>query len=92
MWWRDRDFSLTLAANGREGRRYRPAFASALRGLGANVYVHSLGDPAEIQRFWDAGVGVYSDEPFPPLDTAATLRQSQQEPIMPQFPEGVLPA
>ena len=31
------------------------------------VYVHSLAGPADIQRFWDLGVGVYSDEPFPPL-------------------------
>jgi glycerophosphoryl diester phosphodiesterase len=90
MWWRDRDPSLSLAANGREGRRYRPSFASALKGLGANVYVHSLGDPNQIQRFWDRGIGVYSDEPFPPLDAAATLQQ--EELILPDFPEGVIPA
>jgi hypothetical protein len=93
MWWRDRDFSLSLAANGREGRRYRPAFASALKGLGANVYVHSLGDPNQIQRFWDRGVGVYSDNPFPPLGGTATLQQEQeQQLIMPDFPEGIIPA
>jgi glycerophosphoryl diester phosphodiesterase len=92
MWWRDRDLSLSLAANGREGRRYRPSFASALKGLGANVYVHSLGDPSQIQRFWDRGVGVYSDNPFPPLDAATTLRQSEQQLIMPEFPQGVIPA
>jgi len=93
MWWRDRDLSLSLAANGREGRRYRPSFASALKGLGANAYVHSLGDPAVIQRFWDQGVGVYSDNPFPPLDAATTLRQSEREPLIaPDFPEGVTPA
>ena len=49
-----------LAANGREDRRYRPSFTNALRGAGANVYVHGLGDPAQIQRFWDLGIGVYS--------------------------------
>ena len=92
MWWRDRDLSLSLAANGREGRRYRPSFASALKGLGAHVYVHSLGDPSQIQRVWDRGVGVYSDNPFPPLDAATTLRQSEQELIMPEFPQGVIPA
>ena len=92
MWWRDRDLSLSLAANGREGRRYRPSFASTLKGLGANVYVHSLGDPAQVQRFWDRGIGVYSDNPFPPLDATATLQQSEQELIMPDFPDGVLPA
>jgi len=91
MWWRDRDLSLSLAANGRQGRRYRPSFASALRGVGANVYVHSLGDPNQIQRFWDLGIGVYSDNPFPPLDGPAALQQ--QEPlIMPDFPPGVIPA
>jgi glycerophosphoryl diester phosphodiesterase len=92
MWWRDRNLSLSLAANGRESRRYRPSFASALKGLGANVYVHSLGDPNQIQRFWDLGIGVYSDEPFPPLGGTATLRQSEQQLIMPEFPEGVIPA
>jgi glycerophosphoryl diester phosphodiesterase len=89
MWWRDRDPSLSLAANGREGRRYRPSFASALRGVGANVYVHSLGDAAEVQRFWDLGIGVYSDEPFPPLGIGALREQPL---IMPDFPEGVIPA
>jgi glycerophosphoryl diester phosphodiesterase len=97
MWWRDRDLSISLAANGRQARRYRPSFASALKGLGANVYVHSLGDPNQIQRFWDRGIGVYSDNPFPPLGGAATLQQEQQqeqeqELIMPDFPEGVIPA
>jgi glycerophosphoryl diester phosphodiesterase len=75
MWWRDRDFSLSLAANGLEHRRYRKAFADALRAAGAVVYVHSLGNPNEIQRFWDLGIGVYSDDPFPPLGTTTpTLR------------------
>jgi glycerophosphoryl diester phosphodiesterase len=92
MWWRDRDPSLSLAANGRESRRYRASFASTLKGLGANVYVHSLGDPAQIQQFWDRGIGVYSDNPFPPLDTATTLRESPQQLIAPDFPEGVIPA
>jgi hypothetical protein len=92
MWWRDRDPALSLAANGRESRRYRPSFASVLKGLGANVYVHSLSDAGEIQRFWDTGVGVYSDYPFPPLDAATTLRQAPQQLIVPDFPEGVIPA
>ena len=92
MFWRDRDLSISLAANARQGRRYRPSFASALKGLGANVYVHSLGDPNQIQRFWDRGVGVYSDEPFPPLGGTATLRQSEQQLIVPDFPEGIIPA
>ena len=92
MWWRDRDPSLSLAANGRESRRYRPSFAGALKGLGANVYVHSLGDPNQIQRFWDARIGVYSDNPFPPLSGTATLQQEQEQLIMPNFPEGVIPA
>ena len=35
------------------------------------TYVHRLIDPAAIRRFWDLGIGVYSDEPFPPLDEAA---------------------
>jgi glycerophosphoryl diester phosphodiesterase len=89
MWWRDRNPSLSLAANGREGRRYRPSFASTLKRVGANVYVHSLGDANEVQRFWDLGIGVYSDEPFPPLGVEAL----RQEPlIMPDFPPGVIPA
>jgi glycerophosphoryl diester phosphodiesterase len=92
MFWRDRDLSISLAANAQQGRRYRPSFASALKGVGANVYVHSLGDSAQIQRFWDQGIGVYSDDPFPPLGAATTLRQSEQELIMPEFPAGVTPA
>jgi glycerophosphoryl diester phosphodiesterase len=71
MWWRDRDPSLSLAANGRQGRRYRPGLTDALRAAGAVTYVHSLAGPADIQRFWDRGIGVYSDEPFPPLGAAS---------------------
>jgi hypothetical protein len=89
MWWRERDFSLDLAGNSRERRRFSRPFADALNAAGANVYVHSLGDPTQVQRFWDLGIGVYSDEPFPPLATGA-LRQ--HEPILPRFPEGVIPA
>jgi glycerophosphoryl diester phosphodiesterase len=93
MWWRDRNPALSLAANGRESRRYSASFATALKHLGANVYVHSLSDPVQIQRFWDLGVGVYSDDPFPPLDTATTLREAPQQPLItPQFPDGVIPA
>jgi glycerophosphoryl diester phosphodiesterase len=93
MFWQDRNLSISLAANARQGRRYRPSFASALKGVGANVYVHSLGDPNQVQRFWDLGIGVYSDDPFPPLGGAATLRQQQeQELVTPEFAEGVIPA
>ena len=35
MWWRDRDPALSLAANGRQGRRYRPELTGALRAAGA---------------------------------------------------------
>ena len=81
MWWRDRDPSLSLAANGRQGRRYRPELSDALRAAGAVTYVHSLAAPADIQRFWDLGVGVYSDEPFPPLGAGtATLRTPSFDP------------
>ena len=92
MWWRDRNPAISLAANGRESRRYRPSFASALKGVGANVYVHSLGDAGTIQSFWNRDVGVYSDYPFPPLSGTAALRQSEEQLIMPDFPEGVIPA
>jgi hypothetical protein len=35
----------------------------------------SLIDPAAIPRFWDLGIGVHSDEPFPPLDgSSAEIR------------------
>ena len=47
-----------------------PELTGALRAAGAVTYVHSLAGPADIQRFWDLGVGVYSDEPFPPLGAA----------------------
>jgi hypothetical protein len=59
----------TCCGTGR-GRRYRPELTGALRAAGAVTYVHSLAGPADIQRFWDLGVGVYSDEPFPPLGAA----------------------
>jgi glycerophosphoryl diester phosphodiesterase len=90
MWWKDRNMSISLAANGRESRRYRPSFASALKGAGANVYVHSIGDGDVIQSFWDRNIGVYSDDPFPPL--GANLRTTQEPLIMPEFPPGVIPA
>jgi len=86
MWWRQRDLSISLAANHRQGRRFRASFANALKAAGAVTYVHSLADPAEIQRFWDMGVGVYSDEPFPPLGTTPPLL------IAPTFEEGTTPA
>ncbi len=74
MWHRDRDDSISLAANGQQSRRFRQAFADSLRAAGAVVYVHNLSDPVEIQHFWDLGIGVYSDEPFPPLGTTPTLK------------------
>lgn len=92
MWYRDRNLAISLAANGRESRRYRPSFASALRSAGANVYVHSIGDGGVIQSFWDRDIGVYSDSPFPPLGATTALRQSEEQLIMPEFPEGVIPA
>ena len=78
MWWRERDPSISLAENGREFRRYRQVFADGLRAAGAVVYVHSLSDPAQIQRFWDLGIGVYSDEPFPPLPATAPVLETPQ--------------
>jgi glycerophosphoryl diester phosphodiesterase len=89
MWWRERNLSISLAANNGQGRRFRASFADSLKAAGAIVHVHSLSDPNEIQRFWDMGIGVYSDEPFPPLNIAAL---QQQELILPDFPEGVIPA
>ena len=53
--------------------------------------VVKLGDPAQIQRFWDLCIGVYSNESVPPLGGADALRSSQ-ELIMPDFPKGILPA
>jgi hypothetical protein len=74
MWWRDRDLSVSLIENARQGRRYRKSFVNGLRAAGAVPYVHSIRDPVQVQRFWDLGIPVYSDEPFPPLaSTAATL-------------------
>ena len=71
MWWRDRDPALSLAVNGRQNRRFRPSFTAGLKAAGAVTYVHSLIDPAAIRHFWDLGIAIYSDEPFPPLDEAA---------------------
>jgi hypothetical protein len=50
----------------RHGLGERPAVQQQPRGVPAL----SLADPADIQRFWDLGVGVHSDEPFPPLGAA----------------------
>jgi hypothetical protein len=66
--------TLSLAVNGRQNRRFRPSFTAGLKAAGAVTSVHSLIDPAAIRRFWDLGIGVYSDEPFPPLDEAAPMR------------------
>ena len=73
MWWRDRDMSISLIENGRQGRRYRKSFTDGLEAAGAVPYVHSIRDPVQVQRFWDLGIPVYSDEPFPPI-AAATAR------------------
>ncbi len=89
MWWRERDFSISLAANSQQRRRFSRPFSDALKAAGAVAHVHTLGDPNQIQGFWDLGIGVYSDEPFPPLQTGAL---QQQELILPRFPEGVTPA
>ena len=35
----------------------------------------SLADPAQVRRFWDLGIGVYSDEPFPPLEAGRSQLQ-----------------
>ena len=86
MWWRERDLSISLAANHRQGRRFRATFANALEAAGAVVYAHSLADPVQIQRFWDMGVGVYSDEPFPPLGT------TPPQLVSPTFKENATPA
>jgi hypothetical protein len=45
---------------------------------------------AQIRRFWDLGIGVYS-KAVPALGGADALRSSQ-ELIMPDFPEGIIPA
>ncbi len=69
----------------------RPSPAPS-RALAPTSTCNSLGDPNQIQRFWDARIGVYSDNPFPPLSGTATLQQEQEQLIMPNFPEGVIPA
>jgi hypothetical protein len=86
MWWKTRDLSISLVANHRQSRRFRASFANALKAAGAVTYVHTPPRPADIQRFWDTGVGVYSDEPFPPLGT------TPPQLITPTFEEGVTPA
>jgi glycerophosphoryl diester phosphodiesterase len=93
MWWRDRDPSLSLIENAKAGRRYRRSFTDALKAAGAVPYVHSLRDPAQVQRFWDLGIAVYSDEPFPPI-TAATIAARVPELQDPEFTntDGMPPA
>jgi glycerophosphoryl diester phosphodiesterase len=65
MWWRRRNASISLAANGLQRRRYRSEFARRLQAAGAVVYVHSLTSPTDIRRFWRRTIGVYSDGTFP---------------------------
>lgn len=48
----------------------------ALHAAGTVIYVRSLDDPAEIRRFWDLAVGVYSNESFPPLGTTTPTVQT----------------
>jgi hypothetical protein len=74
MWWRDRNMSISLRENALQGRRYRKSFTDALKAAGAVPYVHSIRDPVQIQRFWDLGIPVYSDDPFPPLAGATAAR------------------
>jgi glycerophosphoryl diester phosphodiesterase len=67
MWWRDRNMAISLAENAAQGRRYRKSFTDSLRANGVVPYVHTIRDNAQAQRFWDLGIAIYTDEPFPPL-------------------------
>jgi glycerophosphoryl diester phosphodiesterase len=86
MWWRQRNLSISLAANHFQDRRYRASFVNALKAAGAVTLVHSLDEPADVQRFWDLRIGVYSNEPFPPLGT------TPPQLLTPRFEKGVRPA
>lgn len=83
MWWNTRNPALSLADNMGQQRRYTPAFAAALEAAGAVVYVHSLGNATVIAQFASRGIGVYSNGPFPPLE-------STPPPIEPQIEQGPL--
>jgi glycerophosphoryl diester phosphodiesterase len=65
MWFRERDPTVSLVENDARGRRYTASFAQALRDAGAVVYVHSTGSADVMRPYADAGIGVYSDGPFP---------------------------
>jgi glycerophosphoryl diester phosphodiesterase len=86
LWWRTRNPALSLNANHFQNRRYRASFVSALKAAGAVTYVHSIDAPADAQRFWSLRVGLYSNEPFPPLGTAPPQL------LAPRFERGVTAA
>jgi glycerophosphoryl diester phosphodiesterase len=83
MWWRTRNLALSLHANHLQDRRYRASFVRALKAAGAVAYVHSIDAPADARRFWHLRVGLYSNEPFPPLEETAPQL------LAPRFGSGV---
>ena len=66
MWSRQRDFTLTLAENNAQRRRYDAGFVATLGAAGAVSFVHTLDDPAQIGWFAERQVGVYTNEAAPP--------------------------
>ncbi len=83
MWWNTRNPALSLADNMGQQRRFTPSFAAQLEAAGAVVYVHSLSNATVIAQFASQGIGVYSNGPFPPLE-------STPPPIEPQIEQGPL--
>lgn len=60
MWRKPRDFSMSLAENGKRHQRFTPKFARRLQALGAAVFVHGIQAEDQISAFCEMSVGVYS--------------------------------
>lgn len=68
MWHRQREWSLSLAQNNNQQRRYDAGFVARLRAAGAVPYVHSVDDKAYTTWLWERRIGVYTNHLFPPFD------------------------
>ena len=62
MWFREADPALSLKDNHKKHQRFSLDFARQLQGVGVGVYVHDMVDKADVARFRDLDVGVYSKQ------------------------------
>ena len=69
MWWRDRDFSISLAANGQQSAASARHSPTACGAPGRSSTCTASPTRSSSSASGTCEIGGYSDEPFPPLGT-----------------------